>query len=181
MRRAPVAADTPQSRAASRTVSFNSGCGRAAVDRGRPRRFPCIRARCRPARTRSRIRSRSNSAIAPRTCSCSRPAGVVASIPSETVTKATPTACSSSSSRIRCRRFRPSPPLPHQAMERTAVSTARCQGGSVVGGGRLSSGRYPIRGITVGPADRFRVFCKPRDGSSELPLWPFAAYGPPSW
>lgn len=78
------------------------------VDRGRPSRLPCALALARPARTRSAMRARSNSAIAPSTCSCSLPAGVVASMPSARLMKATPTAWSSSSNRIRWRRLRPS-------------------------------------------------------------------------
>ena len=44
--------------------------------------------RWRPATTRSRMRSRSNSAIAPRMCIWSLPAGVVASMPSPRLTNA---------------------------------------------------------------------------------------------
>jgi hypothetical protein len=52
--------------------------------------LPCVLARWKPARTRSRRRSRSKSAIAPRMCICSLPAGVVESMPSAKLTNATP-------------------------------------------------------------------------------------------
>ena len=55
---------------------------RAGWRSGRPSRLPEARTLARPARTRSAIRARSNSARAARTCSCSRPAAVVQSIPS---------------------------------------------------------------------------------------------------
>ena len=73
-----------------------------------PRRCPLALARASPARTRSAILARSNSAITARMCICSLPAGVVASIPSCNETKATPRACSSSISVIRCFKLRPS-------------------------------------------------------------------------
>ena len=64
---------------------------------GLPSRAPFVRARARPALTRSAIRARSNSAMAARICICSLPAGVVASMPSCRLTNATPNAWSSSS------------------------------------------------------------------------------------
>src|SRR5206468_7283411 len=99
--------DTPHSRAASRTDPPGTTSDDGTF-RGLPSRLPCARARARPASTRSRMRSRSNSAIAPKMCIWSLPAGVVASIPSFNETKAIPSAWNSSSSVIKCRRLRPS-------------------------------------------------------------------------
>ena len=107
-RRAAVLLETPQTVAARRTVRPASASDDRRVTLGRPSLCPCALARANPARTRSRTRSRSNSAMAPRTWSCRRPAGVVVSIPSFRETNPTPTAVSSSSSRIRWRRLRPS-------------------------------------------------------------------------
>ena len=76
--RAAVDFDTPHTSAAARTEPPGTAIGFGTL-RGRPSRVPCVRARAKPAWTRSRIRSRSNSASAARTCSCSVPAGVVAS------------------------------------------------------------------------------------------------------
>jgi hypothetical protein len=78
-RSAAISADNPETR---RSCSI----GRRTC--GRPSRFPSRLARCNPASTRSRIRSRSNSAMAPRMCICSLPAGVVASMPSARLTNA---------------------------------------------------------------------------------------------
>ncbi len=109
-RRCRVDRGTPRRRAASRagkraTCARRSGSTRR---RGRPSRPPCVLARARPALTRSTIRSLSKAAIAARTAIWSLPAAVVASIPSFNETKPTPSVCSSSSSVIRCFRFRPS-------------------------------------------------------------------------
>jgi hypothetical protein len=101
IQRAAVDVDTPHLRAASRTEPP----GTAIVDwvfLGLPSCLPCALARWRPSLTRSAMRARSNSAIAPRTCNCSLPAGVVASIPSARETNATPSAWSSSKNMIRC-------------------------------------------------------------------------------
>lgn len=97
-----VARDTPKLAAASpagspRTAAIWSSGG---FRRGRPSVVPCAFARASPAFTRSAIRHRSNCAMAPSACSCSRPAAVVASIPSLRLTNATPSACNSSSNRI---------------------------------------------------------------------------------
>ena len=100
----------PNSAAARRTLRW-AVRSRSLLGMARgfcPRRRPLALARASPARTRSAILARSNSAIAARMCICSLPAGVVASMPSCKLTKATPRACSSSSNVIRWRRFRPS-------------------------------------------------------------------------
>ena len=93
--------------AASRTGRPLTGASRLSgtIRSGRPSLRPCCRARASPAVTRSAIRARSNSAIAPRMCIWSLPAGVVASMPSARLTNAIPSAWRSSNSVIRCFRF----------------------------------------------------------------------------
>jgi hypothetical protein len=65
--RAAVVFDTPHANAAWRTEPP----GMTTVERtfrGRPRRFPCALARCKPASTRSAILDPSNSVIAAKIC-----------------------------------------------------------------------------------------------------------------
>ena len=100
---------TPRRLAPSRTEipftasSFATGTG----SDGRPRRFPCARARSRPAIVRSFRRSRSNWLRAARIASWSRPLAEPRSRPSFNETNGTFSDCRSSITARRCFRSRP--------------------------------------------------------------------------
>ena len=130
--RCAVDRDTPSRRAASRTGSprTESTACRETWRGGRPSRRPSRLTRASPARTRSAILARSNSEIAPRMCIWSFPAGVVASMPSASETKSTPSACRSSSSVMRCLRLRPS----RSSRQHTTTSKRRCWHGQKLHG-----------------------------------------------
>ncbi len=75
---------------------------------GRPPTLPRARAAARPAAVLSRMRSRSNSERAPKTWNTRRPPGVLVSMFSVRLTKATPRCSRSAIVSIRCRSDRPS-------------------------------------------------------------------------
>ncbi len=156
---AAVVFDTPQITAAARTDPPGTSINAGRV-LGLPSRFPCALARCRPASTRSLIRSRSNSARAAKMCNCSLPAGVVQSIPSPRLTNATPTACKSSGNVTRWRRLRPEPVQTptdqHVKAPTLGIADQRIEDRAPVLGARYT----PVHELCPGPASSLDVVPK---------------------